>query len=100
MANHDIKVTISADGGQAVRETDKVKNALQSVSKVKASNSSMNDLAAGAKNADKEVQKLNKDVGSIPGTLAKVGAAVSAAFTVSAIIGVGKAALQAAANIF
>lgn len=98
MANHDIKVTISADGGQAVRETDKVKSALQSVSKVKASNSSMNDLAAGAKNADKEVQKLNKDVGSIPGTLAKVGAAVSAAFTVSAIVGVGKAALQAAAN--
>lgn len=99
MANHDIKVTISADGGQAVRETDKVKSALQSVSKVKASNSSMNDLAAGAKNADKEVQKLNKDVGSIPGTLAKVGAAVSAAFTVSAIVGVGKAALQAAANM-
>jgi tape measure domain-containing protein len=99
VANHDIKVTISADGGQAVRETDKVKSALQSVSKVKASNSSMNDLAAGAKNADKEVQKLNKDVGSIPGTLAKVGAAVSAAFTVSAIIGVGKAALQAAANM-
>lgn len=99
MANHDIKVIISADGGQAVRETDKVKSALQSVSKVKASNSSMNDLAAGAKNADKEVQKLNKDVGSIPGTLAKVGAAVSAAFTVSAIVGVGKAALQAAANM-
>lgn len=98
MANHDIKVTISADGGQAVRETDKVKSALQGVSKVKASNGSMNDLAAGAKNADKEVQKLNNGVGSIPGTLAKVGAAVSAAFTVSAIVGVGKAALQAAAN--
>jgi tape measure domain-containing protein len=98
VANHDIKVTISADGGQAVRETDKVKSALQGVSKVKASNGSMNDLAAGAKNADKEVQKLNNGVGSIPGTLAKVGAAVSAAFTVSAIVGVGKAALQAAAN--
>ena len=56
MAIHDIKVTISADGGQAVRETDKVKSALQSVSKVKASNSSMYDLAACAKYADIEVQ--------------------------------------------
>ncbi|MDY6084639.1 MAG: tape measure protein [Dialister sp.] len=99
MANHDIKVIISADGAQAVREADKVKGALHSVSNVNVSNGSMNALAHQARNADNEVKRLHNSVGSLPGTLARVGAAISAAFTVGAIFSVGKAALQASANM-
>lgn len=99
MASHDIRVTISADGTQAVKEADKVKGALTSVSHTRVSNGSMNALAHGARNANHEVKRLHNSVESLPTVLAKVGAAISAAFAVGSILSIGKAALKASSSM-
>lgn len=90
MAQHEIRVEITADGSKAIAESGKVKGELKGVKNVKIPNP-FGEVSNGAK-------KASSDVDALGGALGKIRNMVAGAFAVGSIYSFGKAALSAAAK--
>lgn len=90
MAQHEIRVKITADGSKAIAESGKVKGELKGVKNVKIPNP-FGEVSNGAK-------KASSDVDALGGALGKIRNMVAGAFAVGSIYSFGKAALSAAAK--
>ena len=90
MAQHEIRVEITADGSKAIAESGKVKGGLKGVKNVKIPNP-FGEVSSGAK-------KASSDVDALGGALGKIRNMVAVAFAVGSIYSFGKAALSAAAK--
>lgn len=90
MAQHEIRVEITADGSKAIAESGKVKGELKGVKNVKIPNP-FGEVSNGAK-------KASSDVDALGGALGKIRNMVAGVFAVGSIYSFGKAALSAAAK--
>ncbi len=90
MAQHEIRVEITADGSKAIAESGKVKGELKGVKNVKIPNP-FGEVSNGAK-------KASSDVDALGGAIGKIRNMVAGAFAVGSIYSFGKAALSAAAK--
>lgn len=99
MATHDISVAITANASGAISTINSVKKATQGVSGTKVSNDGMDTLAASAQSATAKVKGTEAAVEALSSSLKRTAAAAAGAFTVSKILGFGKAALEASANM-
>lgn len=104
--SHDIKIRITAEATNVKSTIDGVKSQLNGIKSIKANNGSMKTLETDAKSASRAVKETGNAMketqaatSRFKGILGGMGGMIAGAFGVGAVLGFGKAAISAAADM-
>jgi len=98
MADHNIKITISADGSQAKTALQATSKEIDSLNKKKVSGVSTSGLNKSLDQTKNKAQEAAKSMDVFGSAVSKIKGVVAGAFAVGSIVSFGKATLQASAN--
>lgn len=99
MSDNQVTITLKADASGAIRVIKQVTDSVDTLARKKVGDAGMPSLERGAKGASNELKRAETAASSLSNVLGKLKGMIAGAFAISSIVGFGKSALKASADL-